>query len=129
MVRTDYNMVSVRVETPASINDEVKKVLSLKQPEKKPIKSQKKRKFSTTTFNGVLNLNVSNPQNPPLKFTGLPSLTETNVNPSAETFFEDKWDDVARIRPVATPVVQLLSEQRPIEDKPIGFRPSWKCNA
>ncbi|XP_012268508.2 uncharacterized protein LOC105693269 [Athalia rosae] len=132
MVRTDYNMESIKIETPADINDEVKKVLSLKQPDKRTsCKPQKKRKFSTTTLNGVT-FNNSSAQNSQLqKLPCLPSLTETIANPYGISSDDKSEEDSAKHRTAPIkPVVQLLREQRPVpEAKPIGFRPSWKCNA
>lgn len=115
----DHNTKSVKIETPADINEEVKNILAAarrKQPQQsdRP-RTPKKLRIST-------NMSAKDSQSPIARFlTSQPyDLSEL----SSVTMPEGQ----ERPRTTAYPEVQLLNNARPVTDaKPIGFRPLWKC--
>ncbi|KMQ96850.1 t-cell immunomodulatory protein [Lasius niger] len=133
LVRMDHNTKSVRIETPVDINEEVKSILTAtrkKQPQQQQQQQQqsdrprtpRKLRISTNTSMGV-----KEPHNPVAGSKFLTSQSYDIADLSNITTSERQ----ERPRTPAYPEVQLLNDPRPAETyaKPIGFRPSWKCEA
>lgn len=124
----DHNTKSVRIETPADINEEVKNILTAmrkKQPQQQQFdrpRTPRKLRISTNT-----SMVVKEPHNPVAGSKFLISQSYDIADLSNVTMSEKQ----ERPRTPAYPEVQLLNDPRSAEThaKPIGFRPSWKCEA
>ena len=117
----EHNTQSVKIETPTDINLEVKKIIINKternQLRERP-KTPKKSKIA----------NDSPAQNPVSKFSAVQSLPRSKDDYSDFSVVRAKGQK-RNSQKLASSVVKLLSENN--EDtinKPIGFRPSWKCD-
>ncbi|XP_029171837.1 uncharacterized protein LOC114941116 isoform X2 [Nylanderia fulva] len=126
LVRMDHNTKSVRIETPADINEEVKNILTAmrkKQPQQqlsdRP-RTPKKLRISTNTSMGM-----KEPH--PVAGSKLLMSQSYNITDLSNVTTERQ----ERPRTPAYPEVQLLNDPRSAEthEKLIGFRPSWKCEA
>lgn len=120
-------MKSVRIETPADINEEVRCILAAAK--KRQLQSQqqldrprtpRKLRISTNASAGAKDFQ---PYNSIASSKFLTSQSH-DTDLSNVTILERQ----ERPRTPAYPEVQLLNDPRPVIDaKPIGFRPSWKC--
>lgn len=117
----DHNTKSVWIETPANINDEVKNILMAvrkKQPDRPQTPKKLRMNITSTGTKDSL------PRNSTVKSLTLQSYDLSDVPNSVTT--SEKED---RPNTPIYPEVQLLNDSRPVTDaKPIGFRPSWKCD-
>ncbi|RLU26139.1 hypothetical protein DMN91_002305, partial [Ooceraea biroi] len=126
-VRKKHNMKSVQIETPVDINEEVKNILMAirkKQPQQldRP-QTPRKLLISTTTSAGIKDSQLQNPIASPKLFT----LQSCDFIDFSNVVTYKKQE---KPRTPVHPEVQLLNDSRPAADtKPIGFRPSWKCEA
>ncbi|XP_020278305.1 uncharacterized protein LOC109852005 [Pseudomyrmex gracilis] len=125
LMRMHHNTKNVRIETPADINEEVKTVLTTirkKQPPQQQqldrLRTPRKLRISTVASAGGKNFQAQNANS-----KHLTSRSHDTANLSNVTMSE-------RPRTPIYPEVQLLDDQRFANDaKPIGFRPSWQCEA
>lgn len=120
-------MKSVRIETPADINEEVKCILAAtrkrqSQPQQQSDRPRTPRnvRISATAPAGMKDSHLQN------------SVASSRflMSPSYDTDLSNvtTLERQERPRTPAYPEVQLLNDPRPARDiKPIGFRPSWKC--
>lgn len=123
----NHNMKSVRIETPADINEEVKCILAAArkrqlQPQQQSDRPRTPRKLRIST-NASAGTKDSQPYNFVTSSRFL-TLQSHDTDLSNVTILERQ----ERPRTPTHPEVQLLNDPRPaIDAKPIGFRPSWKC--
>lgn len=121
-----HNTKNVRIETPADINEEVKNVLTAirkKQPQQQldRLRTPRKLRISTVASTGGKNFQAQN-----ANFKHLTSRSHDTANLSNVTMSERQ----ERPRTSIYPEVQLLNDARFANGaKPIGFRPSWQCEA
>lgn len=120
----DHNTKSVRIETPADINEEVRSVLMAmkKEQSQQPDRPRTPRKLRiSTTSAGTKDSTL---QNPVARFLTSQSYDLSDL---ANVMTSERQE---RPRTPIYPEVQLLNDARPAADtKAIGFRPSWKCEA
>ncbi|XP_012282311.1 uncharacterized protein LOC105700739 [Orussus abietinus] len=111
VARMDLNTENAELQTPSDINEEVKRALSGKKPEARP-RTPKKPKISSASSLGG--------QSPVMPQAAIGSGVARDVIS----------ENAARPRTPLVPEVKLLNDRRPRSAaKPIGFRPSWKCEA
>lgn len=127
LVRMDHNTKNVRIETPADINEEVKNILMAtrkKQSQQQQQQSDRPRTPRKLRISTNTSIGNKEPHNPIAGSKFLVSQSYNIADLSNVTTSE-------RPRTPAYPEVQLLNDQRNPETytKPIGFRPSWKCEA
>lgn len=127
LVRMNYNAKSVRIETPADINEEVKCILMARkrsqQQQQLQQQSDRPRTPRRLRANTSTEVKDSQPHNSIVSSKFL-TLQSHDTDLSNMTMLEKQ----ERPRTPAYPEVQLLNDSRPVIDaKPIGFRPSWKC--
>ncbi|XP_025263590.1 uncharacterized protein LOC105248053 isoform X2 [Camponotus floridanus] len=126
LVRMNHNTKNARIETPADINEEVKNILAAtrkkqsQQQQSDHSRTSRKLRISTNTSIGL-----KEPHNPITSSKFLTSQSYDITDLSNVTMSEKQ----ERPRTPIYPEVQLLNDSRPTETytKPIGFRPSWKC--
>ncbi|XP_011858387.1 PREDICTED: uncharacterized protein LOC105555946 [Vollenhovia emeryi] len=129
LVRMNHNTKSVLIETPANINEEVKCILAAarkRQPQsqQQSDRPQTPRKLRIST-NAVTGVKDSQPYNSIVNSRFLTSQSYDTDLSNVTTLERQE-----RPRTPAYPEVQLLNDPKPATDtKPIGFRPSWKCEA
>lgn len=123
----DHNTKSVRIETPVDINEEVRSILTAAARRKQPLsqsehpRTPKKLRISTTS---AAARDSPQPQSTIAKFITSQSYDLCDL-PRVTTPERQE-----RPRTPVYPEVQLLNNTRPAANaKPIGFRPSWKCEA
>ncbi|KAL6448287.1 hypothetical protein ACFW04_000331 [Cataglyphis niger] len=127
LVRMDHNTKNVRIETPADINEEVKNILMAtrkKQSQQQQQQSDRPRTPRKLRISTNTSIGNKEPHNPIAGSKFLVSQSYNIADLSNVTTSE-------RPRTPAYPEVQLLNDPRNPETytKPIGFRPSWKCEA
>lgn len=115
-------MKSVRIETPADINEEVKCILAAirkRQSQQQSDCPRTPRKLQITT-NASAGARDSQPHN-----------SVANSKFLTSQSYDTDLLNVTILEKPRTPIypeVQLLNDSRPATDvKPIGFRPFWKC--
>lgn len=124
----DHNTKNVRIETPADINEEVKSILMAtrkKQSQQQQQQSDRPRTPRKLRISTNTSIGNKEPHNPIASSKFLMSQSYNIADLSNVTTSE-------RPRTPAYPEVQLLNDPRirpEIYVKPIGFRPSWKCEA
>lgn len=123
----DHNTKSVRIETPVDINEEVRSILTAARkkqpPQSEHPRTPKKLRISTATSAATRDSSPL-PQNTIAKFITSQSYDLCDL-PRVTTPERQE-----RPRTPVYPEVQLLNNARPAADvKPIGFRPTWKCEA
>lgn len=124
LVRMEHNTKNARIETPTDINEEVKNILAAtrkkqsQQQQSDHPRTPRKLRISTNTSIGL-----KEPHNP---IAGSKFLTSYDIVNLSNVTMSEKQE---RPRTPIYPEVQLLNDSRPTETytKPIGFRPSWKC--
>ncbi|XP_067211666.1 uncharacterized protein [Linepithema humile] len=126
LVRMDHNTKSVRIETPTDINEEVKSILTTarknQSQQQQSDRIPKKLRISTTISTGAKDFQAQNHASP--KCLAPQSCDIINLSNVTTSERQDKP------RTSIYPEVQLLNDPRPAADaKPIGFRPTWKCEA
>lgn len=121
----NHNTKSVRIETPADINEEVKYILTAKKRQLQQQQQQLDRPRTPRKLRMLTNTGAKDfqPHNSIANSKFLMSqLYDTDL---LNVITPEKQE---RLRTLAYPEVQLLNDPRPVVDaKPIGFRPSWKC--
>lgn len=127
----NHNTKSVRIETPADINEEVKCILTaarkrhLQQQQQQQQQSDRPRtprklRILTNTSTGAKDFQPHN------SIATSKFLTSQSYDTDLSTVTTPERQE--RPHTPAYPEVQLLNDPRPVSDaKPIGFRPSWKC--
>ncbi|EFN80781.1 hypothetical protein EAI_06311 [Harpegnathos saltator] len=126
LVRMDHNTKSVRVETPVDINEEVRSILTAagakQAPPSEHPRAPKKLRISTAT--SVATRDPPPSQNTIAKFIASQSYDLCDLS------YVTTLERQERPRTPVYPEVQLLNDSRATANaKPIGFRPSWKCEA
>lgn len=129
LVRMDHNTKNVRIETPADINEEVKNILAAMR--KKQSQQQQQQQQQSDCPRTPRKLRISMNTSIGLKeahnsIAGSKFLTSYDIADLSNVTMSEKQE---RPRTPIYPEVKLLNDPRPIETytKPIGFRPSWKC--
>lgn len=120
----EHNMKSVRIETPVDINEEVRGILTAATTARKKQPSQSEhprtpKKLRILTATSAATRDPPQPQSTIAKFITSQSYDLCDLSHATTP---------ERPRTPVYPEVQLLNDARPAVDvKPIGFRPSWKC--
>ncbi|XP_014480642.1 PREDICTED: uncharacterized protein LOC106747543 [Dinoponera quadriceps] len=126
LVRMGHNTKSVRIETPVDINEEVRNILTAarrkQSSQSEHPRTPKKLRISTATSG-----TTRDP--PPLQSTIAEFIASQSYD-LCDLSHVTTSERQERPRTPVYPEVQLLNNARPAADaKPIGFRPSWKCEA
>jgi len=121
----NYNMKSVQIETPADINEEVKDIFMMAK--KRQLQQQSDRPRTPKKLQTLMNTSTRAKDSQPYN-----SITSSKflTSQSYDTDFSNVMTLEKQERPhtLVYPEVQLLNDPKPATDaKPIGFRPSWKC--
>ncbi|XP_071652628.1 uncharacterized protein [Temnothorax longispinosus] len=128
LVRMNHNTKSVQIETPPDINEEVKCILAaVRKRQSQPQQQQSDRPRTPRKLRISTNASaaVKDPQ-PHNSIANSRFLTSQSYDTDLSNVTTLERQE--RPRTPAYPEVQLLNDLRPATDaKPIGFRPSWKC--
>ena len=120
----NHNMKSVRIETPIDINEEVKCILTAAKKNQSQQQQQSDHPRILTKLRTSTNISTGAKDLQPHNFiTSLKFLTSQSYDTDISNVTFERQER----RAPAYPEVQLLNDPRPVDTKPIGFRPSWKC--